>query len=95
MKRNKRSTMALFCVLAFIAVLAVPALCFAVEVTVSGTVGEGGILAGDDGTEYSIVDNDQGTALMGEVGGKVKVLGDVEEKEGEKLITVREFSRAE
>lgn len=81
------------CALLLVAMLAGTAL-LAAEVTITGTISEEGIVA-DDGQVYAVAENEKGDELMDLVNKKVRVTGTVEEREGEKVITVTGFEVTE
>lgn len=93
MKRNKKFLAVGICALLLVAMLAGTAL-LAAEVTITGTISEEGIVA-DDGQVYAVAENEKGDELMDLVNKKVRVTGTVEEREGEKVITVTGFEVTE
>ena len=60
--------------------------------TITGEVTETNEIVTDDGTAYTIASTEKGDELAAMVGEKVKVTGTVQEAEGEKIITVSNFS---
>lgn len=60
--------------------------------TIIGEVTETNEIVTDDGTAYTIALTEKGDELAAMVGEKVKVTGTVQEAEGEKIITVTNFS---
>lgn len=60
--------------------------------TIMGEVTEANEIITDDGTAYTIASSEKGDELAAMVGEKVKVTGTVQEAEGEKTITVTNFS---
>jgi hypothetical protein len=60
--------------------------------TIMGEVTETNEIVTDDGTAYTIASSEKGDELAAMVGEKVKVTGTVQEAEGEKTITVTNFS---
>ncbi len=71
--------------------ITVPAIADA-PATVTGEVTETNEIVADDGTAYTIASTEKGEELSAMVGEVVKVTGTVEEAEGEKIITVTNFS---
>jgi hypothetical protein len=59
---------------------------------ITGEVTETNEIITDDGTAYTIAPTEKGDELAAMVGEKVKVTGTVQEAEGEKTITVTNFS---
>lgn len=60
--------------------------------TITGEVTEANEIVTDDGTAYTIASTEKGDELASMVGQIVKVTGTVAEAEGEKIITVQNFS---
>lgn len=60
--------------------------------TITGEVTEANEIVTDDGTAYTIAATEKGDELASMVGEIVKVTGTVAEAEGEKIITVQNFS---
>lgn len=60
--------------------------------TITGEVTETNEIVTDDGTAYTIASTEKGDELAAMVGQIVKVTGTVAEAEGEKVITVSNFS---
>ncbi len=60
--------------------------------TITGEVTETNEIIADDGTAYIIAPTEKGDELAAMVGETVTVTGTVEEAEGEKTITVTNFS---
>jgi poly(3-hydroxybutyrate) depolymerase len=60
--------------------------------TITGEVTEANEIITDDGTAYTIAPTEKGDELAAMVGEIVKVTGTVQEGEGEKTITVTNFS---
>ncbi|MGD9009883.1 MAG: hypothetical protein PVG41_18295 [Desulfobacteraceae bacterium] len=60
--------------------------------TITGEVTETNEIVTDEGTAYTIASTEKGDELAAMVGEKVKVTGTVQEAEGEKTITVTNFS---
>lgn len=59
--------------------------------TITGEVGYAYEIITDDGTVYSIVENEKGDELAAMVGETVQVTGTVQDEDGEKTITVESF----
>ena len=59
--------------------------------TITGEVGYAYEVITDDGTVYSIVENEKGDELAAMVGETVQVTGTVQEEDGEKTITVESY----
>lgn len=60
--------------------------------TITGEVTESNEIISDDGTAYTIAATEKGDELAAMVGETVTVTGTVEEADGEKTITVTNFS---
>jgi hypothetical protein len=60
--------------------------------TIMGEVTETNEIVTDEGAAYTIASTEKGDELASMVGEKVKVTGTVQEAEGEKIITVINFS---
>jgi hypothetical protein len=60
--------------------------------TITGEVTETNEIVTDEGAAYTIASTEKGDELAAMVGEKVKVTGTVQEAEGEKTITVTNFS---
>ena len=91
MNRNKKSLIGMLCAVVFLAVLVMPAICAAEEMTITGQVSEEGTIVTDSGDEYTIADNDQKDELMENAGKKVTVMGAVTEDEGTKTVSVSSY----
>ncbi len=60
--------------------------------TITGEVTESNEIISDDGTAYTIASTEKGDELAAMVGETVTVTGTVQEADGEKTITVTNFS---
>jgi hypothetical protein len=90
MKRNRWSFVAMMLWVAVILMFTLPGAVYsAEEMSITGTVSEGGDLVADDGKVYTIVDDEMANQLMAEeMGEKVKVTATVQEKGGKKFIQI-------
>lgn len=91
MKRNNKRAIAVLSMLAFMAVLFVPAV-FAADMTIKGLVSDDGKSLEANGQNYTIAENPKGLKLRGFAGQSVTVKGAVAESEGGMVITVSSYT---
>ena len=92
--KNRMKIVAVLSVMVCLMLAAVPALAGS-PATVTGEVTETNEIVCDDGSAYTIASTEKGDELAAMVGETVKVTGTVQEVEGEKVITVTNFSVVE
>ena len=86
MKKVKKYVFAALCMVAVIAFIS--GMTIAAEMTITGKINEDSRLVTDDGKTYELDANDKGLELMGIIDQDVKVVGTVQELEGENVLTV-------
>jgi len=87
MKRKKKCLLAGLCTILSIACIF--GIAFSAETKIiTGTVNDDYQIVTDNGTAYTVEENEKGDEVVQFVGQKVKVTGIVEESEGENIITV-------
>lgn len=92
----KTKTRIFFTVLAIIGMICVPvASALAAEGTITGKVTEDFQIVTNDGELYDIIDNEKSGDLMEHIGKTVKATGTISESDGEKTITVTDFTVVE
>ena len=80
----------IICVFSFILICSNPV--FAGEITINGTINDTYQIVADNGTVYEVSDTDMGTDMLDHVGKTVKVIGEVFEEDGVKVINVKSFN---
>jgi hypothetical protein len=86
--KNVVKTLAVVALALSVLFIALPAMA---GTTITGEVGYAYEIIADDGTVYSIVENEKGDELAAMVGETVQVTGTVQDEDGEKTITVESF----
>jgi len=90
MKRNKKYLFAGLC--AMIIVAFISGIAFSGETrTITGTVKDDYQIVADDGQVYEVGDTEKGDEVVDLVDKKVKVIGTVEESDGEKIINITSY----
>jgi len=64
---------------------------FAGEITITGMINDTYQIVADNGTVYEVADTDMGNDLLNHVGKTVKVIGEVIEEDGVKVINVKSY----
>jgi hypothetical protein len=80
----------IICVYAFILICSNPV--FASEITITGTINDTYQIVADNGTVYEVADTDMGNDMLDHVGKTVKVIGEVIEEDGVKVINVKSYN---
>jgi hypothetical protein len=65
---------------------------FAGEITITGTINDTYQIVADNGTVYEVADTDMGNDMLDHVGKTVKVIGEVIEEDGVKVINVKSYN---
>ena len=79
----------ILCFFSFILICSNPV--FAGEITITGMINDTYQIVSDNGTVYEVADTDMGNDLLNHVGKTVKVIGNVVEEDGVKVIDVKSY----
>ena len=77
------------CVLSFILICSNPV--FADEIIITGMINDTYQIVAENGTVYEVADTDMGNDLLNHVGKTVKVIGEIIEEDGVKVINVKSY----
>ena len=89
-KNFGRIAAGIICVFSLILICSNPV--FADEVPLTGTINDTYQIVADNGTVYEVADTDMGNDLLNHVGKTVKVIGEVIEEDGVKVINVKSYN---